>query len=648
MTELQLIQSTLIRAARRRRWQRAWTGFWQGLLVGACLWLATLFLYKIYPLPFAALGWAGLLAGLAMLTGLAIGALRPLTLLETARWVDERERLQERLSTALEVASAPRGEWRELVVGDAARHAGQLNVRRMLPYHLPPASRWALVVLALGSGLGFVPEYRSKAYWEKQREAEVVRDTGKHLAELTRRSLARRPPAMEPVRQSLESVADLGDLFAKARLTRADALRDLAKVTDQLKEQTQQLTQGPALKRLEQAARSPSGASAPSLAELQKQIDALQKSLGSQAAQNPEALDRLQKALEQARAMAANLAAKEGAAGDAAKAELAKALNELAQQAQELGLNLDGLNEAIAALAASQMDRLLKDLDTALLDLDKLQALAQALKELQARAAEIGKDLAEQLENGQAEIAQNTLRRMANRLNSADLSDAELQKLLDEVRRAIGPAAPYGKVADYLQQAARQMQQGDKPGAAESLAAAAKELENLLQQLADAESLRAALKACEKAGLCLSTCQSWGQCPFPGLNPGFKPGNGKPGRGVGTWSDASQWFDNPPQNEPVDNSGIQRPDFDPRGLTDRGDGRAPDNLTPTKVRGQFSPGGPMPSITLRGVSIKGQSTVHYQQAVAAAQSDAEAALSQERVPRAYQGAVKDYFDDLKP
>ena len=55
----------------------------------------------------------------------------------------------------------------------------------------------------------------------------------------------------------------------------------------------------------------------------------------------------------------------------------------------------------------------------------------------------------------------------------------------------------------------------------------------------------------------------------------------------------------------------------------------------------------MPSITLKGVSIKGQSTVGYQEAAATAQSDAQSALSQEKVPRAYQGAVKDYFDDLK-
>jgi hypothetical protein len=39
--------------------------------------------------------------------------------------------------------------------------------------------------------------------------------------------------------------------------------------------------------------------------------------------------------------------------------------------------------------------------------------------------------------------------------------------------------------------------------------------------------------------------------------------------------------------------------------------------------------------------------VEYDNAAAAAQSEAQSALSQEKVPRAYQGAVKDYFDDIK-
>lgn len=95
-----------------------------------------------------------------------------------------------------------------------------------------------------------------------------------------------------------------------------------------------------------------------------------------------------------------------------------------------------------------------------------------------------------------------------------------------------------------------------------------------------------------------------------------------------------------------DNSGLDRPDTDPRGHTDR-DANRPDNLTPTKVKGKMSPGGQMPSITLKGVHVKGEARMKYEEAATAAQGEAQSALSQEKVPRAYRNAVRDYFDDLK-
>jgi hypothetical protein len=86
--------------------------------------------------------------------------------------------------------------------------------------------------------------------------------------------------------------------------------------------------------------------------------------------------------------------------------------------------------------------------------------------------------------------------------------------------------------------------------------------------------------------------------------------------------------------------------MDPRGLSER-DPTLSDALVPTKVKGQFSTGDRMPSITLPGVSIKGTSKIQFEEAATAAQSEADSALSQDKVPRAYQGPVKDYFDDLK-
>ncbi|MBO61380.1 MAG: hypothetical protein CMO63_05355, partial [Verrucomicrobiales bacterium] len=67
----------------------------------------------------------------------------------------------------------------------------------------------------------------------------------------------------------------------------------------------------------------------------------------------------------------------------------------------------------------------------------------------------------------------------------------------------------------------------------------------------------------------------------------------------------------------------------------------------SRIKGEINPTGQMPSITLRGVSIKGSSKIQFQKAVTAAQSEARNALNQDKVPRAYRDSVRDYFDDLK-
>ena len=295
---------------------------------------------------------------------------------------------------------------------------------------------------------------------------------------------------------------------------------------------------------------------------------------------------------------------------------------------------------------------------TALNDLDKLKDLAKAMQQLQQQAGKMGKDLAEQLKNGQAQAAQATLEKMVKQLQEANLSPEQLDKILDEVAKAINPAGQYGKVADFLKEGVKQLQQGQKPDAAQSLAAAAKELEKLAESMSDAEALADALDALNRAQMAIATGKSWSQCQGGACSncqgagcslcrgKGWGHG-GRPGRGVGTWAEESGWLTYPEISERWDNTGVERPDMAPRGQTDRGDGELSENAAPTKVKGQISPGGQMPSITLKGVSIKGQSSVSYQEAVATAQTEAQSALNQDKVPRAYQGAVKNYFDDLK-
>ncbi len=641
MSELDSIRAVLEGAARRHRLSHALRGLSLGLLLGAIGALTILAIYHLVDVPL----WLVVATALLPLCGMAVGFIwagyRKPDLTEVARWVDGRRKLKERLSTALEVSSNDNTPWRNLVLSDAADHLKGIDARQLLPLHLSKTARWALVVLVLGAGLGFVPEYRSKSGLQKRADAQNIKETGRLLAELTRRNLEKRPPAFEPTQKSMEAVSSLGDQLSKQILTRSDALKDLANVAEKLKDQLKEMGKDPGLKRLEEAARNGGGNDSQSSAGLQKQLDALQKQMGTPTG-NPDALDKIQKSLEKIQHAANALADKNSSGSDAERQKLSDALSALSKQMESMGMQLPQIDDAINALAANQTDLFLKDLQAATTDLEKMREMAKSMEQLQQQMEKLGKDLGEQLKNGQPEIAQQTLQKMITQLNSANLSPEQLQKLLTEVSKAVDPAGNYGKVAEHLSSAAGKMKAGDKPGAAQALAAASKELDNLLQQMGDAKELSASLDALNQASMCIGNGKCWGRCKGP---PRAGHG-GRPGAGVGTWADeGGQWEGQ--STAGWDNSGLVRPNEEGRGITDRGDGELSDALQPTKVKGQFTPGGPMPSITLKNVSIKGQSKVDYAEAATAAQSDAQSALSQEKVPRAYQGAVKDYFDDLK-
>src|SRR5687767_6723265 len=183
MSDFQVIENALKTTSARQRLQRAWAGFWKGLLAGSILWLVVFGIYKIAPIPPVSLTIAGLAAACLLLAIVINSLLRRQSLLETARWIDERQKLQQRLSTAWEVAAKPDSDWKQLVVSDAAQQVRHVDPRCLTPLRWPRASRWALAVVALSVGLGFVPEYRSKAHVKKQQATKHIQDTGKQLAQ---------------------------------------------------------------------------------------------------------------------------------------------------------------------------------------------------------------------------------------------------------------------------------------------------------------------------------------------------------------------------------------------------------------------------------------------------------------------------------
>ena len=166
-------------------------------------------------------------------------------------------------------------------------------------------------------------------------------------------------------------------------------------------------------------------------------------------------------------------------------------------------------------------------------------------------------------------------------------------------------------------------------------------IENLKMQMADSQNLMQALQNLERAQMAIGNAQSFCMTQRPGLSP-----NNKPGSGVGTWGNGSSQITPDQMSDRWDNSQIQRPETDSRGLTNRGN-KVPDNLVPSQIKGQINPNGQMPSISLRGVSITGNSRIKFQETISSAQSEALNALNQDKVPRAYRDSVRAYFDDLK-
>ena len=641
MKDRKLVEEKLMHAGKRRRWQRSWMGLWKGFFWGALLWLTTLIVFKLFPVPFEVLAWSGVAWATITIIGPARSLFKPVDLGETAQWVDDQCKLKERFTAALEFQE--RETWGNFILKDAKQFIEQIKPRNLVCFKLPSAAKWSVLVLAVSVGLGFAPEYRSEAYTEKKREEAIIKNTGKQLVTFIRQEIKKRPPALKPTESAMADVAELATQLSKGKLKRSNALRNLAKVTEKLKKEHTSLDRKPALKRMQKAARTPAESASPkNLNAMQKRMDTLKQQMGENATPSSD-LQEMQRELDQLKQTASGLQSPEGGMNEALKQSLTQQLGEMAQRAAQTGISSEQLEAALANLKSGDLEKFLKNLSDAQIDMEKTAQMSSELQNLQKQMDQIGKNLAEQLEKGQSTFARQNLMDKSNKLTSGQLSEEELQKMLKELQNAIPEATDYGIVQDFLKKASIQMQQGNEAGAAKSLQMAADELEKLMDQFGDMQSLMASLENLATAKMSVGNGMSWGQSN----KPGFKPG-GKPGKGVGTWGEEGGTWQNKLPQQAADNSGVTRPEMTGKGPTDRGEGKLVDGLTSTKVKGQFNPGAPMPSITLKGLSIKGQSRVEFTESVTSAQEDAQSALSQQRVPRAYQTTVRDYFDELGP
>ena len=641
MSQKQLIACKLKAAARRRKIQLSWQCMWMGLWICVCIWLLSLISYKLFPVPTITFFWVGLLSFIVPLSGLIWGFTKKFPPKDIARWIDQEKNLKERLSTAVELAEGKpiNPAWEVLVLRDAASAVQKIEPKSLLPLRLPSLCYRILLLLIVCFVLGFVPEYRNKNYLDQQRDTAVIDDVGSNLENLTRWQLKQNRPNFEQTKTSLDSVRDLGAEFQKGKIVREDALAKLSDISEKLRSEIKKF--GPAGSSIKPSANSPARLPVESQANMKNRLSELAERLGAASGNGPEKFEDIKSKLDAIKNNASDFSKNKLNEGKQSRLDMTQSLTNLSNMAQKLGLELPNLEKAIEALNSSNIDQFLKSMELASQDLEEIVGLSQKIQNLQMEIAETGKDLSEQLEKGQIPTALGTLDAMINQLESDQFSDQQLQDMIDELKQALSPAENYGECAQRLAEAKEAARAGKNSSASQSLAAAKEELKKMLNQMADSQSLMQALQNLDRAQMAVGNSQSFSTTHRPGVSA-----NGKPGGGVGNWANDNYQLSPDQLSARWDNSGYQRPDTSPRGLSDRGN-RVPDNFTPTRIKGQINPKGQMPSISLRGVSIKGSSRVELKAAVSAAQSDALNALNQDKVPNAYRDSVRDYFDDLK-
>lgn len=650
MSEQELIHSKLRTLARRLQ-RDAVLNFVAKVALWSCLGLLVVFgLYKVLPLPFTIVEAVFALAALVLIGATVYGFLRRVPLASAARFADQKLSLKERLSSAIEIASNGGSvPMSDLVLRDAARHAEQLNPKEVLPLHLPRSARWVVLSLIAIVGLAFVPEYRTAEFKERERVKHDLKEEGEKLASLVKKiEQNTRPAALNEMQKELRALDELSQDFRKVSLTKADALREINTVADQIRKKQEELGENKNLRSLERrAAAAGSDPSAAQREAIQKKIEDLQKKLGANPP-SPEQIEKTKADLKNAMDKVKAAPDPNSAEGQQAREALEKSIEAAMQQAKDYGNVGDSLEKALEGLKTADIDLVAQNISDAVQDLEQMQRQAAALDKARQQAQQLGKDLAEQLAKGQAQAAKETLEKFIQQVEQSNLSDAQKQKIAEELTKALDPAKDYGKVGEHLQNAVSQLANNDKTSAANSMQAAAEELQKLLDQQAQGQQLAEMMEALKQSQCQLAT----GNCQGPGCQNGVCQGGasgtpkGGKGRGFGDWPDENNTAV-PAYSETWDNTGLGRENKDAKGVTDRGDPKITGNTTPTKLRGQMQNAGPMPGITLKGVSIKGQSNVEMEQATTAAKQEAEDALNKEQIPKSYQNQVKEYFDSLK-
>lgn len=324
----------------------------------------------------------------AVVVGLLVvavsGLVRRVDMLTASRLLDISLHLDERVSTAVELALVPAAPspMGARVIADASARIGGVSLGGVFPRRMP-GETWAVPILILllvawqgwfhGVVIPGTPAHRT--------QQAIVRE-GQRLERFAQSLQSRaRAERMPVTRRSASQMRDLGARLQQERIDRAEALARIAELSRQIEAARQQITER--LENLERSKSSQSSVPAELMRRqaLQRQIRQLQE-LTSRLQQNPTAASR--DALDRLSAIAQE---GEGTQPAQVQRQLSKAREEL-----ERG------NAGAAAESLTAALRELEGLDALLADQEGLRDAQRQLQRSQANVASGGADPEEAVE----------------------------------------------------------------------------------------------------------------------------------------------------------------------------------------------------------------------------------------------------------
>jgi len=591
--------TTKIRSAQRRLWVNRWLAqMGWALAIAACAWIAALIVARLCALVWP-LGWMALVAAGAALAGSLIGAaVRRETTLDAAVALDRAAGLKERVSSGL--VCAGRGDpFSQAVVADAAQSAGPISVRRFVPIQATRSLAYGGGMAVLGLlVLWLFPEFdllgKAQARERVQQKLMASNQARATLAQPVEavKNLVESSPALKDLKemQELEALTKPTDKPVDPADLRREAIKKLDKLGDELKKE----------------------AAAERFKDLQETKNRL-KELGKPMDPKSPA-GKLMQALSD---------------GDfkEAKEELSKMKEQLAKKKH------DAKSQEEVKKMSEQLDQLAKKLNDAAGDKNLQEQLKQA-----GLNAEQMKRILDALNKKDPQQLAKMMQDLEKKLKQQGMSQQQIDKMKKQVQQAQkqqGGQQQMNKLAQAMKKAGQKAQSGDTQGAQQQMDEAGEqlsEMEMMEQQLGEIDSKMSQLdelkddmgdqsqdqqqcKQCNgtgmrKDGSPCPHCNGTGQCN----GQGQKPGNGPGGRGRGAGQRGKKDIDVAFQKK-----------------------RAKVEQRQGAVIGQWF---------VKGDQIKGESKAQYLEAVQSAVRDASDALEKDQVPRAYQKAVKNYFDRL--